>query len=99
MAWAHTGLQCCVQRLCTHVCISLHAQHCRPVCAHAIVRASRTRGKAHAHLNSHTYMQIQCTRARSKSVVSRCTACVHQPLCTTLQASMCPCHHACVQDA
>src|SRR6266571_4840984 len=25
LAWAHTGLQCCVQRLCTHVCISLHA--------------------------------------------------------------------------
>src|SRR6266702_2163360 len=58
LAWAHTGLQCCVQRLCTHVCISLHAQHCRPVCAHAIVRASRTRGKAHAHLHSHAYTQI-----------------------------------------
>ncbi len=25
LGWAHTGLQCCVQRLCTHVCISLHA--------------------------------------------------------------------------
>src|SRR6266702_127168 len=38
-------------------------------------------------------------RACSNSVGSRCTPCVHQPLCTTLQASMCPCHCACAQDA
>src|SRR6266702_96756 len=82
-----------------HVCTNLYAQHCRQVCAHASVRASRTRGKAHAHLFSHTNMQIQCPRACSNSAVSRCTACVHQPLYTTLQASMCPCHHACVHDA
>src|SRR6266702_4034958 len=41
-----------------HVCTNLYAQHCRPVCAHDIVRASRTRGKAHVHLNSHAYTQI-----------------------------------------
>src|SRR6266702_1504915 len=41
-----------------HVCTTLYAQDCRQVCAHAIVRASRTRGKAHAHLFSHTYMRI-----------------------------------------
>src|SRR6266702_3655099 len=58
MAWAYTGLQCCAWRL-MHTCFhNLYAQHCRPVCAHAIVHASRTRGKAHAHLNSHAYMQI-----------------------------------------
>src|SRR6266702_2976614 len=34
LAWAHTGLQCCVQRLCTHVCItSVHntAGQCVPM--------------------------------------------------------------------
>ncbi len=58
MAWAHTGLQCCAWRL-MHTCVhNLCTQHCRPVCAHASMRASRTRGKACAHLNSHAYMQI-----------------------------------------
>src|SRR6266702_4507446 len=41
-----------------HVCTNICAQHCRPVCAHASMRASRTRGKAQAHLSSHAYMRI-----------------------------------------
>jgi len=41
-----------------HVCANICAQHCRLVYAHVSMRASRTRGKAQAHLSSHAYMQI-----------------------------------------